>query len=172
MPGEKATCQGCHEPTHTAVGAADTGTPLAMRRPPSRLAADADGTNPFSYPRLVQPVLDRHCVDCHATHEKKPMSLAAEPIVNHWYTSYHNLVKGYGFYNYGNGLRTTPGRFGAKASKLYKILKDGHYDVKLSKEEMHRITLWLDSTSMFYGMYEREPGQAQLRGEIAKPTLE
>ena len=100
------------------------------------------------------------------------MSLAAKPIVNHWFTSYNNLVKDYGFYNYGNGLRTTPGRFGAKASKLYKILKEGHYDVKLSKEEMHRITLWLDCSSMFYGVYEREAGQAQLRGEIARPTLE
>ena len=59
-----------------------------------------------------------------------------------------------------------------KASKLYEILQDGHYDVNLTKEEMHRITLWLDSRSMFYGVYERESGLAQLRGEIAQPTLE
>jgi len=25
---------------------------------------------------------------------------------------------------------------------------------------------------MFYGVYEKEGGEAQLRGEIAKPTLE
>ena len=100
------------------------------------------------------------------------MSLAAEPIVNNWYTSYNNLVRDYGFHDYGNGLRTTPGRFGAKASKLYEILKKGHYDVKLSEEEMHCITLWLDSTSMFYGVYERETGQTQLLGGIAQPTLE
>ena len=34
-------------------------------RTPSRLRPDVDGTNPFSYPRLVQPVLDQHCVCCH-----------------------------------------------------------------------------------------------------------
>ena len=170
--GERLVCAGCHEPKHRASQPSRSITSLALQRPPSRLKPDVDGSKPFSYPRLVQPVLDQHCVKCHATHEKKPMSLAAKPIVNHWFTSYNNLVKDYGFYNYGNGLRTTPGRFGAKASKLYKILKEGHYDVKLSKEEMHRITLWLDCSSMFYGVYEREAGQAQLRGEIARPTLE
>ena len=170
--GERLVCAGCHEPKHRARPPSSEIVPLAIQRPPARLVPDVDGSNTFSYPRLVQPVLDQHCVDCHATHEKKPMSLAAKPIVNHWYTSYNNLVKDYGFHNYGNGLRTTPGHFGARASKLYKILKDGHYDVNLSEEEMHRITLWLDSTSMFYGVYEREPGRAQLLGKIARPTLE
>ncbi len=36
----------------------------------------------------------------------------------------------------------------------------------------HRLALWLDSASMFYGVYEKEGGEAQLRGEIPKPTLE
>ena len=39
-------------------------------------------------------------------------------------------------------------------------------------EDLHRLTLWLDCCSMFYGVYEREGGLAQLRGEIARPTLE
>jgi hypothetical protein len=42
----------------------------------------------------------------------------------------------------------------------------------LSPEDLHRLTLWLDLSSMFYGVYERERGEAQLRGEIAWPTLE
>ena len=37
-----------------------------MRREPSTPKPDVDGSNPFSYPRLVQPVLDRNCVQCHA----------------------------------------------------------------------------------------------------------
>jgi hypothetical protein len=37
---------------------------------------------------------------------------------------------------------------------------------------MHRITLWLDSVSLFYGVYEPEGQLVQLRGEVAKPTLE
>ncbi len=146
--------------------------PLALRREPSRLEADVDGSNPFSYPRLVQPVLDRHCVECHAEHPKEAPNLAREPIQRRWYASYNSLAPKYGFYKYGDAYRTTPGRFGAHASKLYELLQKEHHDVKLSKEELHRITLWLDCCSVFYGIYEKEGGEAQLRGEIARPTLE
>ena len=61
---------------------------------------------------------------------------------------------------------------GGKASKLYELLEEGHYNVKLSEEEMHRITVWLDAYSPFYGVYEPEAGQAQLRGEVVRPALE
>jgi hypothetical protein len=63
----------------------------------------------------VQPVLDRNCVECHATHPDKPMNLGREPIQRNWYASYANLTPKYGFYAYGDGHRTTPGRFGARA---------------------------------------------------------
>ena len=65
-----------------------------------------------------------------------------------------------------------PGEFGARASKLYQLLRQGHYDVKLPPEDLHRLAVWLDSCSLFYGVYEKEGGEAQLQGEIAKPTLE
>jgi hypothetical protein len=169
--GEHLTCAGCHEPKYRVAQMADR-SPLALQRPPSRLKPDVDGSNPFSYPRLVQPVLDRHCVECHAKQPDKAISLAREPLVRNWYTSYANLVSNFGFYDYQDAYRTTPGRFGARASKLYELLTKGHYDVKLSDEELHRLTLWLDCASMFYGVYEREGGQAQLRGEVPRATLE
>ncbi len=169
--GERMVCVGCHEPKPRAT-APMKNVPLAFRRDPSKLKPGVDGTNPFSYPRLVQPVLDRNCVECHTKHSDKAPNLGREPMVRNWYASYNSLVHEYGFHNYGDSYRTTPGRFGAKASKLYELLQKGHHDVKLSKEDMRRITLWLDSTSMFYGVYEREGGQAQLRGEVVRPTLE
>ena len=170
--GERLVCQGCHERKNRAPQI-PTSIPLALQREPSRLKPDVDGSNPFSYPRLVQPVLDRHCVKCHEEKKAdKAPNLAREPIQRNWYASYVTLVPKFAFNNYGNGLRTIPGQFGAHASKLYEILQKDHYKVKLSEEEMHRITLWLDCTSMFYGVYEKEGGQAQLRGELARPTLE
>jgi len=57
QPGEKLVCQGCHEPRHRAPQAVRS-VPLALQHEPSKLKPDVDGTNPFSYPRLVQPVLD------------------------------------------------------------------------------------------------------------------
>jgi len=188
QPGEKAVCQGCHESTtHAPTPIGDT-MPLAMGRAPSKLKADVDGTNPFSYPRLVQPVLEKNCVECHAKNADKAPRLDAEVMLHQksgymnpktpYYASYNSLALEYGFYNYGGSwndpehYRTTPGKFGARASKLFKMLKEGHHDVKLSDEDMHRITIWLDSCSLFYGVYEEEGGKAQLRGEIARPTLE
>jgi len=183
--GEKLTCQGCHEPKHRAPLPVKTAR-LATLRAPSPLQPDVDGTNPFSYPRLVQPVLNKHCVECHAREAEKAPRLDAQPmplvgkaymdLTTTYYASYVSLAPKFGFYDYGHAEgrthRTTPGQFGARASKLYEILTRGHYDVKLSPEELHRITVWLDSCSMFYGVYEVAGGDAQLRGEIVRPTLQ
>ena len=52
------------------------------------------------------------------------------------------------------------------------MLSRGHHEVKLSNEELHRITLWLDCCSMFYGVYEKENGEKQLAGQVVRPTLD
>ena len=183
--GETHVCQGCHEPKQRTPRVVPVES-LATRRPPSRLQPDVDGTNPFSYARLVQPVLNKYCTDCHAQHRDKALRLDAEPVQlvgqaymdlpTTYYASYVSLAPQYGFYAYGGAggrsHRTTPGEFGARASKLYELLTKGHYDVKLPPEDLHRLTVWLDSCSMFYGVYEKEGGEAQLRGEVVRPTLE
>lgn len=180
QPNDKISCTGCHEPRQQAP-ATITSTPLAFQRPASEPVRDVVGSRPMSYAQLVQPVLDAKCVECHAKPESVAagaMSLGREPIERNFYASYNHLVGdrytpgGYAFYDYGDPLRSTPGHVGARSSKLYKILKSGHYDAELTAEEMHRITLWLDLLSNFYGVYEKQGGEAQLRGETAYPTLE
>ena len=105
-----------------------------------------------------------------------------------YYASYLSLAPKFGFYNYSPTMvkrwndpklwadpkfnQTFPGEFGARASKLYQLLQKGHYDVQLPAEDMHRLTVWLDSCSLFYGVYEEEAQRAQLRGAIVRPTLE
>jgi Hydrazine synthase alpha subunit middle domain len=188
QPGEQATCLGCHEPKF-GTPVAGAGSPLALRRPPSRLAPGPEGANPFSYPRLVQPVLDRHCVDCHARESAKAPPLGATlaehagrggmDVATTYYVSYLSLAPKFGFYDYGGRdwndpkwYRTTPGEFGARGSRLYALLQCGHYGVSLPPEDRRRLTLWLDSCSVFYGVYEKAGGESQLRGEVAHPTLE
>lgn len=187
QPGERLVCQGCHEPKHRAP-IQPKKTAIALARKPSTIKPDVDGTNPFSYPRLVQPVLDKKCVGCHTEHNKK---LAAKTIKGKKapmldskivkdgnlrgtkvFRSYSSLVHNYGFWRFGDRYRTIPGKFGAHASALYKHLKKGHHGLKLTKEELYRITVWLDSASNFYGVYEKKGGEIQLQGGIANPTLE
>lgn len=38
-------------------------------------------------------------------------------------------------------------------------------------EDLQRLTLWLDGPSMFYGVFEKEGGEAQLRRAAGEPTL-
>ena len=102
--------------------------------------------------------------------QDKAPNLAREPIANQFYASYNTLV-GYGFTSYGDDYRTRAGHFGARASKLTAMLEKGHHDLKLSAEDFHRLTLWLDCCSMFYGVFEKEPGEAQLRGEVTQAIL-
>ncbi len=172
-PRESLSCVGCHEKRKTAPPSAAQKVSLAMKRSPSVIAPEPDGSNPFNFVRLVQPVLDARCVGCHVKNVKAPVLTAAKDDPQPWSAAYRNL-KPFAFYYDGGGSftesKTYPGKFGALASKLYGMLAKGHHDVKLSPEELHRITLWLDCNSDFYGTYENI--QAQARGESVRPVLE
>ena len=197
VPGERTSCQGCHEPKSGAPEPLPSATTLALKRPPSALLPGPEGSNPFSYPRLVQPLLDKHCVSCHdekarsaSPGQKAPPRLDSR-VTHHptkgWmnkstrYTaSYLSLAEGYGFTSYGSNrdwnspkfYRTTPGAFGAQASKLYALLRRGHHGVNLDSAEMARLVIWLDSVCQFYGVYEKDGGEAQLAGGTAAPSLQ
>jgi hypothetical protein len=174
QPGEKLICQGCHEPK----GKARTPTsrfPRAMRQKPADIKPEVPGTKPFSYPILVQPVLEKHCIKCHTEQKakgKKCPDLSRGKIGARFFNSYNNLRK-YAFF-FDNHVfttpRTIPGKFGARASGLYQMLAKGHHKLKLPPEDMHRITLWLDSNSDFFGSYENL--EAQAKGQVVKPTME
>jgi hypothetical protein len=62
------------------------------------------------------------------------------------------------------------GKFGARASALLPYLGEDHYGTRLTEEEFHRVTLWLDCNSEFYGAYENP--EAQARGELVWPSLD
>jgi hypothetical protein len=177
-PGEQMTCLGCHEPKHTTPKQS-TVRPLALLRAPSRIRPDADGSNPFNYVRLVQPVLDRNCVSCHSGDQAPDLTGVIEGD-HGWTRSYNNIAAEYGFYFHTSkgvisapvhgGSRTIAGKFGARASRLLEFMGEQHYGVKLSEEDFHRLTLWLDCNSEFYGSYEDTIAQA--KGQIVLPTLD
>ena len=176
-PGEKLFCRGCHERPARA-GASRGQAPRAFRRGASAITPEASGSRPFSFPILVQPVLDRACVACHR--ESRAAGKPAPDLTpgegrqpSEWYASYAAL-RGHAFFwdnaVFDGAPRTTPGRFGARASRLYQMLAAGHHGVNLSGEDLHRITLWLDCNSDFFGSYENLPEQAA--GKVVWPRME
>ncbi len=183
-PGEMLTCQGCHEPKRRTNDTARDEFPLALLREPSRPEPDVEGSYPVLYPKLVQPVLDKNCVACHAKHAEAP-DLTGEPQEpgDHWLSdsgwskSYFNLrgmmwgkSGGNGAIRGNGGCRSIPGKVGARAARLCNMLRDGHHEVQLTEEEMHRITLWLDCNSVFFGAYHET--EKQLRGEVVMPRVQ
>ena len=176
-PGERLMCIGCHNVRYRSQ-ATDKASPKAMRRPPSELTPGVAGSRPFSYPILVQPVLDRYCVACHAGNRAKgktvPDLAKGEGLQpGQWYASYEAL-KPFAFFwtnpVFDANPDSKPGLIGARASKLCKLLNEGHHDVRLPPEDFHRLTLWLDLNSDFYGSYENL--EAQLEGKVVPPTME
>jgi hypothetical protein len=67
MPGERRGCVGCHEGQNTTPVSSDA---LALRRRASVLAAPPWGTESIGFERHVQPVLNKHCVECHNGQEQ------------------------------------------------------------------------------------------------------
>jgi hypothetical protein len=177
-PGETLTCVGCHEAKHTAVRTPPTGRmPLALGRPPSDLQPEAPGSYPLSFPRLVQPVLDRHCVSCHDEKKtEKAPSLRGDRFGRFgWSEAFHSLRPFSWGMSGGNGIAlkerqySVPGEDGARVSKLFQLLAGGHHDVALPPEDRRRITLWLDCNSNFYGAYHDTSAQA--RGALVRPRF-
>jgi hypothetical protein len=184
QPGERVACVGCHE--HRMSAPIRTGAELlALRRPPSRIDRGEFGGRPFSYVEVVQPVLDKHCVQCHGTEQPEAgIELTGRPE-GPFSKSYVSLMGDTDFWAGGtnldnaakalvprfggrNQVQITPpgGAYGALGSRLLKLLRSGHEDVELSAAELRRLATWIDLNAIFYGVYLPEDQAAQLRGEI------
>ncbi len=185
QPGETASCIGCHESRGNAPPPSVVKT-MAASRPPSDIAPGPDGSRPLSYPLLVQPVLDKHCVHCHgdAVAEgppgQAPILLTGAPE-GRYTQSYNALASRVSFAAWGRGPfpdgnsepLTQPGYFGARGSALMRMLLEGHHEVRLDADDMARIITWIDANALFYGTFKPEDQERQLRGErIDGPEIE
>ena len=186
-PGERLVCSGCHEPKENVRRTALKSLPTAMRRAPSAIKPGPDGTAPFNYRRLVQPVLDAKCVSCHGEKRKPkaPDLRAGDWRKNKWgfSTSWNNLVHRTNYFireiiedkrrvdwEFFVPAYTTPGRNLAIGAPLRKMLDAGHHGVKLTPEERERLIIWMDSNGQYIA-HDHDP-EAQRDGKIVKPILE
>ena len=174
-PGETLNCIGCHESKRDAPK--NIGIPIAIRRLPSKIKPEATGSYPLTFPRLVQPVLNAKCVACHDKEEKAPR-LRGDVFAKHGWSEAFTVLQRYAWgKSGGNGAikknirsYSIPGQEGFRVSGLYKkLVENDHYGVKLTKDELRRISAWVDCNSNFYGAYLETDKQA--RGQIVKPLL-
>ena len=64
QPGETFSCVGCHERKSDTPPPAGQ-TPRALREAPRPLEPFYGPPRGFSFPKEIQPILDRHCIRCH-----------------------------------------------------------------------------------------------------------
>jgi hypothetical protein len=172
MPGETQGCIGCHEPrTQTSSPA----PPAALRAAARNLQPPEWGVEGFDYARVVQPVLDRHCVSCHSgARSAKKVDLSGDKT-DYFNVSYEWLARGRsgnGTVNWGspyvswiptyngheqNILQIAPKTWGSPRSLLADLLLAGHPDaagkpqVNMSDAERRRVLLWIDLNVPYYG---------------------
>ena len=161
--GERTGCIGCHEPVHTTSRRGRAS--LASRRAPSQIQPPPWGVRTFGFPKLVQPVLDKHCLTCHNGDKTKDKgkgldlragSSEAEAFVPNVYTIYGDGYKRcYTYASYWNLLKyvkradinqyfTPPGTWGSRVSPLMTLLAKGHEKVSLSPTEWRILCTWID----------------------------
>jgi Hydrazine synthase alpha subunit middle domain len=172
QPGERAGCVGCHERRLESVETITAHQmPIAMTRAPSKLKPWHGPQRNFNYLTEVQPVFDRHCIECHDYGKKggKGVNLCGDLgiVFNLSYLSLRRksplrwfadkpgapkeLIKAV---DDGPPEVLPPYAWGSHRSRLIDMLKAGHNDVKLSEEELDRLITWIDLNASYYGTYE------------------
>jgi len=74
-----------------------------------------------------------------------------------------------------NQVQVTPpgGIYGALGSRLVRMLREGHHDVRLSPDDFRRLATWIDMNAIFYGVNHPEGQARQLRGEpVPMPEIQ
>ena len=171
MPGEVQGCIGCHERrTHSPT--AQPG-PSAVARQVHDLDPPEWGLMGFDYSRIVQPVLDKHCVRCHNA-RRAPANVDLSGDRTEWFNVSYDVLAhegsnlrrgGSGYTNWistmngaeANILEIEPRTWGSPRSKLADVVLAGHPDkdgkrrVDLSAAERQRILTWIDLNVPYYG---------------------
>ncbi len=158
-PGEARSCIGCHEQRELAP---PKNTPLALRHEPAAPAPQPGdtGPRPLHYPTDVQPILDKHCTRCHGGKDPKAsLDLTGTPTT-FFSKSYEALLEhgqvqiiGENHPKTGNIAPVPPRTLGSSASKLVTRLCEGNREDPLTREELLKITTWIDSNEQYYGSY-------------------
>ena len=167
MPGETLSCVGCHEDQN---GAPANVSAVALQRPPSEVKPWHGPTRGFSFPREVQPVLDRYCVQCHDGRTRTEGNLLADlrgdRMIDDYvkaqspkyggqfsvaYAELCRFVRRPGIEN--DYHRQKPMEFHVDTTQLIQMLQKGHHGVELDTQAWDRLITWIDLNAPYHGTW-------------------
>jgi hypothetical protein len=154
QPGETTGCVGCHE-QRTRPPSLAASRPLAVQRAPSRIEPIQGVPDVLDFPRDIQPILNKHCVECHNSRDYAGrIDLCGDhtPLytISYWSMIRHRLVVD-GRNRPESNL--PPRSIGSSASPLMDYLDGSHHEVKLSDRERTTVRLWIESSATYPGTY-------------------
>lgn len=170
MPGEAYSCVGCHEQKSETISTNSATIAMKVGVRPLEPFYDVSGRG-FSFPKTIQPILEAKCARCHDGSE--PPDLRATPVWDaaarkNWNRSYHELIstdRPAGPANDTNqvlGVIEERSRYlswigrwsipapippyshGSSRSPLVQLLVQGHEGVAMTREELDKISCWID----------------------------
>jgi hypothetical protein len=162
QPGETLSCVGCHEQRTKTPNIAAVGKLKAMGRPADKIEPFAGIRQIPDFPRDIQPILDRHCIKCHNSKDRKGNVILTGdrgPVFSH---SYYELFFQWQIKdtagNPANGSGRQKGNDKpyttySSASALMKKIDTHHNKVKLSAVERNTVRLWIDASAQYPGTY-------------------
>ena len=205
MPGEVQGCIGCHEhrlhgsrpPAVGGYGIRTYPPPrgTAYNVPPKDLQPPEWGSGGFDYSRVVQPVLDRYCVECHDAVEPDGCVDLTGGKTDFFNVSYEVLARenqgprGTKYVNWiptyngqeQNILEVRPRAWGSPQSRLAELVLSGHPDengkprFEMDEPSRRRVLAWIDLNVPYYGTsetaYPERPGCRQILPADLEKTL-
>ena len=178
MPGEFASCAGCHERQSERPRARQT---IATGKPPSAIRPWYGPMRGFSFDREVQPVLNKYCIGCHNGDKRADGKTIPDlrgkdkrpDYKGEWTPAYeqlHRFVRRPG--PESDYHVQVPLEYHADTSELVQMLQKGHSGVKLDAEAWDRLVTWIDLNVPCHGTWSehrRIAGQGHDRRlELAK----
>jgi hypothetical protein len=179
MPGERRGCLGCHE-SHSRTPEVRTHA-TAVTKEPRTITPPPWGEDTVSYPRYVQPVLDKYCGKCHQGKgearkvldltERPSSPVFTEPYLTligrpSWGAPYVKpavplpgfgianvlMVEGFGTVDPQAYLTPKPMTHLSYKSRLVELASSGkHYDVKVDPVSLQRLIGWIDAMCPYMG---------------------
>jgi hypothetical protein len=177
QPGERASCIGCHEHKNQ-VPVAHRALSAAMTAGPETLQPFLEDPQGFSFPKQIQPILNRHCVSCHNSDGQIAYDLTGVAVADlhakrYWSRSYLQLTHAapdirsnkskwrgspeHALVNWVSAQSAppmlSPYSAGASTSQLMHLIEAGHEGVALSRQERETIAAWIDLGVPYCGDY-------------------
>ncbi|MCX7008104.1 MAG: SUMF1/EgtB/PvdO family nonheme iron enzyme [Kiritimatiellaeota bacterium] len=179
QPGERLSCVGCHEKLNETP--APRGT-LAARTAAVDITPWRGPRRGFSFPREVQPVLNKYCVGCHSGaarpdgkilpnfspgREEVELGSKKKKVLpfDVAYLALHPFVRRPGPESDYHLPMTF--EYHASTSELIQMLEKGHHGVQLDAEAWNRLTTWIDLNVPDHGTWGEHRAIENLKASIA-----